>query len=91
VKCYSEEISTQTKNVKWEKLSTQLEIQGDSNMTWTNCDLFTHKLSRSYLNHLVTRANVLLISLESGCITFSYFCSSVTQPCFSKPTVDGSR
>jgi hypothetical protein len=22
-------------------------------MTGTNCDLFTHKLSRSYLNHLV--------------------------------------
>jgi hypothetical protein len=22
-------------------------------MTETNCDLFTHKLSRSYLNHLV--------------------------------------
>jgi hypothetical protein len=28
-------------------------IQGDSNMTGTNCDLFTHKSSRSYLNHLV--------------------------------------
>jgi hypothetical protein len=30
-----------------------LEIQGGSNMTGTNCDLFTHKSSRSYLNHLV--------------------------------------
>jgi hypothetical protein len=29
-------------------------IQGGSNMTGTNCDLFTHKSSRSYLNHLVT-------------------------------------
>jgi hypothetical protein len=28
-------------------------IQGGSNMTGTNCDLFTHKSSRSYLNHLV--------------------------------------
>jgi hypothetical protein len=28
-------------------------IQGGSNMTETNCDLFTHKSSRSYLNHLV--------------------------------------
>jgi hypothetical protein len=28
-------------------------IQGGSNMTWTNCDLITHKSSRSYLNHLV--------------------------------------
>jgi hypothetical protein len=28
-------------------------ILGGSNMTGTNCDLFTHKSSRSYLNHLV--------------------------------------
>jgi hypothetical protein len=28
-------------------------MQGGSNMTGTNCDLFTHKSSRSYLNHLV--------------------------------------
>jgi hypothetical protein len=28
-------------------------IQGGWNMTGTNCDLFTHKSSRSYLNHLV--------------------------------------
>jgi hypothetical protein len=27
--------------------------QGGSNMTGTNCDLFTHKSSPSYLNHLV--------------------------------------
>jgi hypothetical protein len=26
-------------------------------MTGTNCDLFTHKSSRSYLNHLVLRSN----------------------------------
>jgi hypothetical protein len=35
-------ITTYTKNV-----------QGGSNMTGTNCDLFTHKQSRSYVNHLV--------------------------------------
>jgi hypothetical protein len=29
-------------------------IQGGSNMTGTNCDLFTHKSSRTYLNHLVS-------------------------------------
>jgi hypothetical protein len=29
------------------------KLQGGSNMTGTNCDLFTHKWSRSYLNHLV--------------------------------------
>jgi hypothetical protein len=28
-------------------------LQGGSNMTRTNCGLFTHKSSRSYLNHLV--------------------------------------
>jgi hypothetical protein len=32
---------------------TVMQIQGGSNMTGTNCDLFTHKSSRSYLNHLV--------------------------------------
>jgi hypothetical protein len=26
-------------------------VQGGSNMTGTNCDLFTHNQSRSYLNH----------------------------------------
>jgi hypothetical protein len=29
------------------------QLQGGSNMTGTNCDLFTHSQSRSYLNHLV--------------------------------------
>jgi hypothetical protein len=28
-------------------------VQGGSNMTGTNCDLFTHKQSQSCLNHLV--------------------------------------
>jgi hypothetical protein len=28
-------------------------LQGGSNITGTNCDLFTHNRSRSYLNHLV--------------------------------------
>jgi hypothetical protein len=28
-------------------------MQGGSNITGTNCDVFTHKSSRSYLNHLV--------------------------------------
>jgi hypothetical protein len=32
---------------------TEYIIQGGSDMTGTDCDLFTHKLSRSYLNHLV--------------------------------------
>jgi hypothetical protein len=29
-------------------------IQGGSNMTGTECGLFTHNQSRSYLNHLVS-------------------------------------
>jgi hypothetical protein len=36
-----------------EELYVGKKIQGGSNMTGTDCDLFTHKLSRSYLNHLV--------------------------------------
>ena len=28
-------------------------VKGGSNMTGTNCDLFTHNQSRSYFNHLV--------------------------------------
>ena len=31
----------------------EMFVQRGSNMTGTNCDLFTHKSSRSYLNHLV--------------------------------------
>ena len=34
-------------------LLDNVEIQCSSNMTGTNCDLFTHNQSRSYLNHLV--------------------------------------
>jgi hypothetical protein len=39
-------------------------IQGGSNVTGTNCDLFTHKSSRSYLNHLVptnTHNNLVIL------------------------------
>jgi hypothetical protein len=34
-------------------INIYIYTQGGSNMTGTNCDLFTHKSSRSYLNHLV--------------------------------------
>jgi hypothetical protein len=37
-------------------------IQGGSNMTGTNCDLFTHNQSRSYLNHLVLSLTTLVLS-----------------------------
>jgi hypothetical protein len=36
-------------------------------MTGTNCDLFTHKSSRSYLNHLVYVGDVLL-SRQVSCL-----------------------
>jgi hypothetical protein len=37
----------------WIDLLSIVKVQGVSNMTGTNCDLFTHSQSRSYLNHLV--------------------------------------
>jgi hypothetical protein len=49
-------------------------IQGGSNMTGTNCDLFTHNQSRSYLNHLVIRRWIRQLHK----ITL-YFCGSDTQ------------
>jgi hypothetical protein len=41
-------------------------------MTGTNCDLFTHKSSRSYLNHLV---DTLQLIFDAGCMVL--FCSRV--------------
>ena len=48
------------------------KLQGGSNMTGTNCDLFTHKSSRSYLNHLV--------------LSFSIITSVFHYLCFSQDT-----
>jgi hypothetical protein len=46
-------------------IHVQPYIQGSSNMTGTNCDLFTHNQSRSYLNHLKqTHSRASLISLH---------------------------
>jgi hypothetical protein len=39
--------------VKKDGFNNTISVQGGSNMTGTNCDFFTHKQSRSYLNHLV--------------------------------------
>jgi hypothetical protein len=39
-------------------------VQGGSNMTGTNCDLFTHNQSRSYFNHLVQQSReICLLSI----------------------------
>jgi hypothetical protein len=40
-------------------------IQGGSNMAGTNYDLFTHKSSRSYLNHLVLKCTKVHV-----CVSF---------------------
>jgi hypothetical protein len=38
-------------------------VQGGSNMTGTNCDLFTHKSSRLYLNHLVCTNECMYVDM----------------------------
>ena len=38
-----------------------IDIQGGSNMIGTNCDLFTHISSRSYLNNLVFHSLIILV------------------------------
>ena len=46
-----------------------VKLQGGSNMTGTNCDLFTHNQSRSYLNHLVlymSEGNILMLCFHSS-------------------------
>jgi hypothetical protein len=56
----------------------KLIVQGGSNITGTNCDLFTHNESRSYLNHLVqchlrTLCQISLFPLGFPTITFYQF------------------
>jgi hypothetical protein len=48
---YKNWVTTQ-QEVVFENKAT-LNIQGGSNMTGTNCDLFTYNQSRSYLNHFL--------------------------------------
>jgi len=48
-----------------------LKIQGGSNMTGTDCGLFTHNQSRSYLNHLVLQ-NLFILVLH-WFVSFSVF------------------
>ena len=60
-----------------------MNIQSGSNMTGTDCDLLTHKSSRSYLNHLVhcsimkrkeCESSVYACSYLTVCVTFQGFC-----------------
>jgi preprotein translocase subunit SecG len=44
-------------------------IQGGSNITGTNCDLFTHNQSRSYLNHLVIIIIIIIIIIKLCLLT----------------------
>jgi hypothetical protein len=53
--------------------------QGGSNMTGTNCDLFTHKSSRSYLNHLVHAHFVAMAVLN--CLNTYLFYPRCFQHC----------
>jgi hypothetical protein len=46
------DVATVTHNIR-DNAQSEVFIQGGSNKTGTNCDLFTHSQSRSYLNHLV--------------------------------------
>jgi hypothetical protein len=46
-----------------------LKVQGGSKMTGTKCDLFTHKQSRSYLNHLVFMSGPVFCNI----INLNYF------------------
>ena len=57
----------------------EVHIQGGSNMTGTNCDLFTHNQSRSYLNHLVFAPHSVSLCMSKP---LHSRCSSVfTAPC----------
>jgi hypothetical protein len=42
-------------------------------MTGTNCDLFTHSQSRSYLNHLVNQKNKIMCAFIVVAVYFSLF------------------
>jgi hypothetical protein len=44
------------------------DIRGGSNMTGTNCDLFTQNQSRSYLNHLVCDGALSVCRPTASCI-----------------------
>ena len=46
--------------------STIFIIQGGSNMTGTDCLQFTHKKSRSYLNHLVLMKYTILLGSKNS-------------------------
>jgi hypothetical protein len=54
--------------LKSENAMITLYIQGGSNMIGTNCDLFTHNQSRSYLNHLVGVGLDSSIKSKLGCL-----------------------
>jgi hypothetical protein len=51
----------QWNRAQFRKVTACAKLQSGSNMTGTNCDLFTHKSSRSYLNHLVHGAFVVFL------------------------------
>ena len=52
------------------------KIQGGSNMTGTNGDLFTHNQSRSYLNHLVLCEDIHVWNFTIACILIGHVTNS---------------
>jgi hypothetical protein len=52
-------------------------IQGGPNMTGTNCDLFTYKSSRSYLNHLVLHICVSVRARACSRVAWACACACV--------------
>jgi hypothetical protein len=58
-------------------------LQGGSNMTGTNCDLFTHNQSRSYLNHLVHQILNRLRKITYRVLTW-YFLFHTAMSCVSR-------
>jgi hypothetical protein len=66
-------VASKYAHIYWQCLITRndacFEVQGGSNMTGTNCYLFTHKSSRSYLNHFVL--NSCSLSLRLTCSSYN--------------------
>jgi hypothetical protein len=73
--------------ILWLQFMVHVMLQVGSNMTGTNCDLFTHKQSRSYLNYLVFRTlNVSNWSVLSkvyaqwpACFLYYFYCYYLTK------------
>jgi hypothetical protein len=72
--------------------SVMVIIQGGSNMTGTNCGLFTHNQSRSYLNHLVySLISRPLVRWKNAAVANKYRLSNKAVQRFSEKISTTSR